>query len=134
MNENLKYGAAAVVVVGLSVGGGLYLSRNDRLPPPATPVAAKPVPPAPPPPEEPAIKHPLPPSETPEPLPSLNESDQPMQNALASLIGKESVERFIITKDLVRHIVVTVDNLPEPKVAERIRPVKSVPGMFAIGG
>ena len=28
------------------------------------------------------------------------------------LIGKESVEQFIVPKDLVRHIVVTIDNLP----------------------
>ena len=51
-----------------------------------------------------------------------------MQNALTELIGNEAVEQFIIPKDLVRHIVVTIDNLPDQKVAERIRPVKPVPG------
>jgi hypothetical protein len=134
MNENFKYAAAAVVVVGLSVGGGLYLSRGDRAPPPPDkPVAAKPAPP-PVPPEEPAVKHPLPESPTPEPLPPLNESDQPMQNALAGLIGKEPVQRFVVSKDLVRHIVVTIDNLSSEKVAERIRPVKPVPGRLAVSG
>ncbi len=57
-----------------------------------------------------------------------------MRNASTELIGKESVEQFVIPKDLVRHIVVSIDNLPEQKVAERLRPVKPVPGNFAVGG
>jgi hypothetical protein len=134
MNENLKYAAAAVVVVGLSVGGGLYLSRGDRAPPPPDkPIAAKPLPP-PLPPEEPAIKHPLPEAPTPEPIPSLVDSDQPIQNAIETLIGKDSVQRFVVSKDLVRHIVVTIDNLSTEKVAERIRPVKPVAGRLAVSG
>jgi hypothetical protein len=132
MNENLKYGAAAVVVVGLSVGGGLYLSRNDRVVPPEKPVVAIPAKPMPP--AEPEIAHPLPSTPAEVALPSLVDSDQPMQSALESVIGKESVERFVIPKDLVRHIVVSIDNLPDQKVAERIRPVKPTPGKFATGG
>ena len=90
-------------------------------------MVAAPAPPATP--AEPAVKHPLPAPENQEPLPSLNDSDEPMQNAIAGLIGKESVEQFVISKDLVRHIVVSVDNLTtEEKVAERIRPMKPVPG------
>jgi hypothetical protein len=134
MNENFKYIAAAVAVVGLSVGAVIYISmRKHAAPPPPKPVAAAPVQPAEPPPE-PAVKHPLAENPTQEPLPSLNESDEPMQNALAGLIGKESVEQFVVSKDLVRHIVVSVDNLTTEKVAERIRPMKPVPGKFAVRG
>jgi hypothetical protein len=133
MNENLKYAAAAVVVVGLSVGGGLYLSRSDRAVPPEKPTAVVPVRPAPPP-EEPAVKHPLPAPATAEPLPPLVDSDQPMQKALEGVIGKDSVQRFIIPKDLVRHIVVTIDNLPTEKVAERVRPVRAASGRLAVNG
>ena len=133
MNENFKYIAAAVAVVGLSVGAVIYISmRKHPAPPPQKPVAAIPAPPAAP--EEPAVKHPLPAPESQEPLPSLNDSDEPVQNAIASLIGKESVEQFVISKDLVRHIVVSVDNLTTEKVAERIRPMKPVPGKFAVRG
>jgi len=136
MNENIKWAAAAVAVVGLSIGAIVYFSgRQDKAPSPENqkPVAAVPeLPPALP--EEPAIKHPLPPPEKQEPLPSLDESDASMQGALADLIGKDSVDRFFKPAELIRHIVVSIDNLPEQKVAERLRPVKPVFGKFEVGG
>ncbi|HEU5133699.1 MAG TPA: DUF3014 domain-containing protein [Steroidobacteraceae bacterium] len=131
-NENLKYVAAAVAVVGLSIGAIIYISVREPSAPPPKPAAVVPPPAAAP--EEPAVKHPLPAPETQVPLPPLNESDEPMKNVLTDLIGKDSVEQFIVTKDLVRHIVVSVDNLSTEKVAERIRPVKPMPGKFAVGG
>jgi hypothetical protein len=134
MNENLKWGAAAVAVVGLSVGAVVYFSHRNKAPPPVEkpPVAAAPAPePLPP---EPAIKNPLPPGDTPAPLPKLEDSDQPMANSLEEVLGKEAIERFVIPKDLIRHIVVTVDNLAAEKVAERIRPVKRTPGSFVVSG
>jgi len=132
MNENFKYIAGAVAVVGLSIGAIIYISVRDPVPPSGKPAAA--LTPQPAVPEEPAVKHPLPESAAPEPLPPLNESDEPMKNALADLIGKESVEQFIVPDELVRHIVVAIDNLPEEKVAERLRPVKPAPGKFAVTG
>lgn len=133
MNENIKWFAGAVAVVGLSIGAVIYFSmRDEAAPPPPPAVAAKP-PPIPQP-EEPAIKHPLAEPERQQPLPELNESDAPMQQALADLIGKESVERLFKPDELVRHLVVSIDNLPEQKVAERIRPLKRVPGKFEVGG
>ena len=132
MNENIKWTAAAVAVVGLSIGGFLYLSKGDRAAPPENPAAAAPA--LPPPAEEPPVKHPLAESESQEALPSLDDSDGSIQNALVDLIGAKSVERFVVSKDLVRHIVVTLDNLPDQKVAERIRPAKPTEGKFAVGG
>jgi hypothetical protein len=138
MNENIKWIAAAVGVVGLAIGAVVYRDSwwRDDLPPAAEEpkvVAVAPEPVAPPPPE-PAIKHPLPEPEVKEPLPKLDESDEPAKNALESLIGKESIERFILTKDLVRHVVVTVDNLTNEEVAERVRPIRPIPGKFAVSG
>jgi len=136
MNENIKWIAAAVAVVGLSVGAVLYLSYYPRgkTPAPAEePVAAAPeLPPAVP--EEPAVKHPLPETAAQEPLPPLAESDLPMQGALEALFGKESVEQYVAPENLVRHIVVTIDNLSTEKVPERIRPVKPTSGRFMVGG
>jgi hypothetical protein len=50
------------------------------------------------------------------------------------LVGKEAVDEFVKPKDLVRHIVVTVDNLSTEKVAERLRPVSPIPGKFVVSG
>ena len=132
MNENFKWIAAAVAVVGVTIGGIIYLSQGRRLKPPEKPAAVVPAQPAVP--EDPVVEYPVPASATPEPLPSLNESDAPLHNALAELLGKEAVERFVISKDLVRHVVVTIDNLPDQKVAERLRPAIPTPGKFAVSG
>lgn len=132
MHENYKWIAGGVAFVVLAVGAVLYRSKMFRSEPPAPPVVAAPAKPAPPP--EPAIKHPLPPAETPEPLPALGESDVPMRNALTELFGQDPVQRFLVPEDLVRHIVVTIDNLPEQKVAERLRPLRPTPGTFAVSG
>jgi hypothetical protein len=134
MNENLKYFAGAAAVVGLSIGAVIYISKHPDVPPPDVPAArvAAPAPVAVP--EEPAVKYPVPQAEVQAPLPSLNESDQPMQNALTELLGKEAVHQFVIPKELVRHIVVSIDNMPEEKVAERLRPIIPTPGRFAVTG
>jgi hypothetical protein len=134
MNENIKWGAAAAAVVGLSIGAVVYFSgRKHTEPPPAEPaIAATPPPVAAP--EEPAIKHPLPAAQQQEALPALNESDDTIQGAVKGIIGEKPFEQIFIPDDLVRHIVVTIDNLPEQKVAEKIRALKPVPGKFAVQG
>lgn len=130
MNENIKWIAGAVAVVGLSVGAVLYLKNKDKAEAPKQEVVLPPPKAA----EEAPIEHPMPASESQEPLPPLAESDVPVRNALVELIGKESVEQFLVPDEVIRHIVVTVDNLPDVKVAERIRPVKKTPGEFTVGG
>jgi hypothetical protein len=132
MNENIKWIAGAVAVVGLSVGAVLYVSRDKAPPPAEEPVVAPPVAP---PVEDPDVaKHPLPEPVTDAALPPLEGSDPMLQSSLTELIGKSSVERFVNPENLVRHFVVTVDNLPELKVAERLRPLKRVDGAFAVTG
>jgi hypothetical protein len=135
MNENVKWIAAAVGVVGVTVGGILYFSRIKKAPKPAEPpVAAMPEPAPEPAPPEPQIAHPLPQRDADQAMPSLETSDAPMRAALEGLLGKKAVEQFVIPDDLIRHIVVTIDNLPNEKVAERLRPVKATPGVFTVGG
>lgn len=139
MNENVKWFAAAVAVVGLAIGAVVYRDKwwTDRAKPPAEPAASPPAASAPLPeaaPEEPAVKHPLPAPDPDAALPSLADSDKPIQNALTDLIGKEPVGRFIVPDELIRHVVVSIDNLTAEKVVERIRPVKPTPGAFAVAG
>jgi hypothetical protein len=135
MNENFKYIAAAVAVVGLAIGSVVYIYQGKK-PKPPVPSATVQLPPeaAEPAPSEPAVKHPLPETETPEALPSLDDSSPSMQGALAGVLGQEFVDKNIIQEQLIRHIVVSIDNLPEQKLAERVRPVKPAPGAFAAGG
>ena len=137
MNENIKWIACAVGVVGLSIGAVVYRDKwwNDKPTPPVKPVATvqeKPVIPA----EtaEPPVKHPLPAADTDEAMPSLDTSDAPMQASISDLIGLEAAKKLVSPENLVRNIVVSIDNLPEQKVAERIRPLQRVPGTFAVGG
>jgi hypothetical protein len=134
MNENIKWVACAVGVVGLSIGAVVYRDKwwNDKPKPVPTPVATvqeKPVLPA-----EPEVRHPLPPVDSDQAMPSLDTSDAPVQASIADLIGLEAVKRFVSPENLVRNIVVSVDNLPEQKVAERIRPLQRVSGTFAVAG
>ena len=132
MNDNFKWIAAAVVVVGLAVGAVWYRSKMHDSPPAKPPVTAAPVKAIPP--EEPEIQHPIPPAPTPEPLPSLADSDPAARNALSDLFGKDDIEKILVPQDVIRHIVVTIDNLSTEQVAERIRPLKPVPGQFAVSG
>ncbi len=131
MNEDLKWTAAALAVIAVAVAGFIYFSDEEEVPveaPPAA-VAEQPADSA-----QPAVKYPVPAPPVAQPLPPLNESDQPAQGAVADLIGQEAVERFIVPEQLIRHMVVTIDNLSNEKVAERLRPVKPTPGTFAVGG
>jgi hypothetical protein len=86
---------------------------------------------------QPAVKHPIPaPEAVPaaKPLPPLAESDVPMEDALVALLGEGPVEKFLVPKNVIRRIVVTVDNLPRRKVAVELRPLVPAPGSFATGG
>jgi hypothetical protein len=127
-------GVAAAVVV---VAGGVWYylaSRQAPAPPPVTVEA----PPAPPPTPTPAIQHPLPSaaadaaSQT--PLPALADSDAAMNQALGALLGAGTLKEYLLPENLIRHLVVTIDNLPRSKVAVAKRPTAPVPGAFVADG
>jgi len=129
--------ASALAVVAVAAGLYYYfhvLSEPAVPTRPSTPVSA-PKPPAAHP--ETAIEHPVP--RAPEaaesaPLPTLETSDAPLAMALAGVSGAAGVGKFLVPQSLVRHIVVTVDNLPRKKAAVELRPVRSPPGQFATAG
>jgi hypothetical protein len=68
------------------------------------------------------------------PLPELGESDSLFADSVAALFGNDTVQNLLVKTDIARHIVVTVDNLPRKKVAERLKPVKPIPGKFLVTG
>lgn len=65
------------------------------------------------------------------PLPPLNESDEYFEMALTDLFGNALEEQLVDTR-LIERLVATVDNLPREKLAERIKPLDTVPGQFTV--
>lgn len=135
MNKAIPWAIGIVLLAG--VGTAFYFLQEKQAPEPQpAPVAAAPA--APMPQAEPATHYPVP--QPPEaraaaqPLPELNDSDKLLQDALAGLVGAESLKKFLVTQEIVRHIVVTVDNLPRKTLAIRLSPVKPVGGEFRTAG
>jgi len=67
-------------------------------------------------------------------LPGLDDSDEEIRGALATTVGERPVESFLVPREIVRKIVVTVDNLPNEKVAMRLRAVEPIDERFAADG
>lgn len=79
--------------------------------------------------DEPRIQHPVESVDAPKfPLPPLAESDDSLRDAVAALLG-DKLPEFINLKNIIRRIVVTVDNLPRDHVALELMPVRPVPGL-----
>jgi hypothetical protein len=83
-----------------------------------------------------AIEHPVPPpaEATKAPLPDLNDSDGALNDALAGAAGGSAIAPFLVPQGIIRHIVVTVDNLPRQKVAVEKRPIVATAGPLAVDG
>jgi len=99
--------------------------------------AAEAPPPPPPVPMGPEIHHPLPKAPAPpdlegKPLAPLNDSDASVVGALTRVANNQALAGLIISSELVRHIVMTIDNLPRSKVATRLLPVKPPSGQFIV--
>jgi hypothetical protein len=134
-NQVLKrwmIGLALVVVIG-GLATWFYLAGRQGEAPVAGPIspAKEPAPL----PAAPATLHPLPAAAAPaNPLPELNDSDVAFGSALAALVGAGAVEHYLLPDNLIRRIVVTVDNLPRQKVAMDKRAAGPVPGHFEVSG
>ena len=77
----------------------------------------------------PAISHPIPTDAAgAAALPALADSDQLVQDSLAGVLGRDPVARFLVPQNIVRHMVVTADNLPRRKVAVELRPLRPTAG------
>jgi hypothetical protein len=100
--------------------------------------APEPEPPEPPPPPvetgpiAPPIAHPLPAGSA--ALPTLADSDPVFGAALIKIVGAKAFTQFVRPEDLIRHIVVTVDNLAKPRLAVEQRPVQPTRGSFLVDG
>lgn len=125
-----KVFVSLLVVVAAAIG--LYFWWEGQRPPLQELEAIAP-PPGPPVQAEPAIRYPVPEDKAAKAaLPELEDSDPATLDSLTALLGKKWVADYVVPRSLVRHIVVTVDNLPRQKVAVRLLPTKSVPGAFKV--
>jgi hypothetical protein len=129
INKPLIGVAAAVIIAAL--GAWYYFANRDTRPMPS--VAQTTPPPAAP--AEEAVQHPLPEStDTSQPLPELGASDKAMSDALADAVGAPIVAQYLVPDSVIRHMVITVDNLPRQKVAVDRRPVRPAAGAFMVQG
>jgi len=121
--------AAAVVAAAVAAGGWYWYSGRAR--PTAEPPPVRPAVPQPAANTAPPISNPIPGEGTPTALPALNYSDPVVHDSLVGVFGRAAVEQYLVPQNIVRHIVVTVDNLPRHKVAVELRPVKPTGGQAA---
>ena len=83
----------------------------------------------------PAIQNPVPASSgANQSLPSLQASDQPLHDSLGELIGRKAADALFKPEQIIRHIVVTIDNLSRKRTAVELRPTKPLPGTFMVNG
>ena len=57
-----------------------------------------------------------------------------MSDALKSVAGDAAVKDYLLPESIIRHLVVTIDNLPRQKVAVQKRPTSAVGGSFVADG
>jgi hypothetical protein len=130
-NKAIWWSTAAVVVVIIGIGAyyrytatsNAPVKVQENRPPPPPPVKA----------DDGGIQHPIPAAGSDgSALPALNQSDVAVKDSITGVLGAKPVEQFLVQENIVRHIVVTIDNLPRKKVAVDLRPVKPTPGETAI--
>jgi len=126
--------AAVVLII---VGVYLYLNYQDKPVPPA-PVVVEEAPQAEP---DALVRNPVPePAPVPEadpftallpdPLPALDSSDAVMLKLAEFLLGKPELLALVIPQEVIRRIVVTVDNLPARNVPQSRLPLQQPEGKF----
>lgn len=129
MKRNFAIGFLVFVLLFLSAADFYFLEQDH---PPTRPALKQvDIPPIPVSPSEVPKHYPLPQLHaTSEKLPSLQRSDAVMRKELVGLFGPAALLRFFPMQDIIRHIVVTIDNLLRQTVAVRLLPVKPVNGAF----
>ena len=125
----LLWGIPVVVVAGLIAA--LYYGRKHEEQPatqqvqPAPVATATPTGPA---------DHPIEPSSAGSaPLPALADSDAALKQSLDGIFGR-GLDEILVPKDIVRHMVVTIDTLPRKKTALQMWPVRPTGGLPTVDG
>ena len=140
MKKNILIAGAGTVVVAILA---VYLLWPQSQPEPHPAPAVVKAPPPPPKIEAPKIEipkltatPPAPPAAPPAapPLPALADSDKFMLDALAGLVGNETLMKIFHTEKIIKHIVATIDNLPDIRAPMKLMPIKPAQGKFITEG
>lgn len=129
MNKKILYVITLIVILAAGTAAYLYYQKEQpKVEPELTQqVEPPPIVPATPEPETRQVLEA--PSEAIE-LPQLESSDHFMSNALSNLLSNKTLMNIFINDQLVRNIVVTIDNLPRQQVSTKVLPIKKAPGTF----
>lgn len=129
MNKTILYGIALIVLLAGATAAYLYYQKEQPkvesevtqqvIPPPIVPATPEPEP-------RQVLEAPTEAIE----LPQLESSDHFMTNALSNLLGNKTLMNIFINDQLIRNIVVTIDNLPRQQVSTKVMPIKKAPGKF----
>src|SRR6202051_4952884 len=116
---------AAIAVAAAGLGGWLYW-RSHHAPLPTVPASTEP---------EAADPVPASPNEAANTaLPELNDSDKAIIDAFGNAAAGVTLAQYLVPESVIRHIVVTVDNLPRQKIAVDKRPVTPAAGGVVADG
>jgi len=138
-NDGMWWIAILAGAVALIAAVYFFWPQSEPPAPPATaalaPAEPEPAPaPTLAPPAEPVIEHPVEAVKPPETTPrvTLDGSDGTIAAALGHLLGNERMRKWFFGDAMVRRFVATVDNLPRPMVAMKVRSLRPVPGAFEV--
>ncbi len=70
----------------------------------------------------------------PKSLPTVQESDQSIQDSLKTLISSQTIYQLLYTKNFIQKFVATIDNLPEKRLPRALLPIKAPGGKFLVAG
>lgn len=75
-----------------------------------------------------------PPESSVEPLPALNTSNTVVTQLLSGIFGEQTLSALFSSDEFIRRFVITVDNLPNPKLPRQNLLFKRVAGPFQVNG
>lgn len=127
MKKTSRVVAFVVVCAAVLIGAYFWFTQQQ----PASAPQTEPAAPAPPTPPQiqpqaapPPIQHPIEAPVVQETLPTVQDSDTRVAQALSALIGKEAWQTLFFPEQIVRRIVATVDNLPRSEAPSKMWPVR----------
>jgi len=65
-------------------------------------------------------------------LPALSDSDPVVRESLAGLVGEKAVQKYVVSENLVAHIVATIDTLTSRQVSANLMPLEPPGGQLKV--